>query len=224
MSEVIRDGYHGTLDKYIGDAVMAFWGAPLPDERHAEDAVLAAIEMQRRAKSLSETFQAKGWPALKIGIGINSGPMRVGDMGSQIRRAYTVMGDAVNLGSRLEGLTKIYGVDVLIGEKTRTQLAGWTCREVDRVRVKGKDQSVAIFEPLGRSQDLPDGVHDELAQWGQVLAAYQSAQWAQALSLLQALLAAQPHCPLYLLYAQRLRQFQVQPPPPDWDGATRING
>jgi adenylate cyclase len=224
MSEVIRDGHHGTLDKYIGDAVMAFWGAPLPDERHAEDAVLAAIEMQRKAKDLNQAFMAKDWPTLKIGIGINSGPMRVGDMGSKIRRAYTVMGDAVNLGSRLEGLTKVYGVDVLIGENTRTQLAGWTCREVDRVRVKGKDQSVAIFEPLGRTQDLPVGVHEELAQWGQVLAAYHSADWAQAQRLLQTLLAAQPHIALYSVYAQRLADFQVQPPPPGWDGATRING
>ena len=223
MSEVIRDGHHGTLDKYIGDAVMAFWGAPLPDERHAEDAVLAAIEMQHRAKSLSETFQAKGWPALKIGIGINSGSMRVGDMGSQIRRAYTVMGDAVNLGSRLEDLTKIYGVDVLIGENTRARLTDWSCREVDRVQVKGKNEPVTIFEPLAHTQSISTALKDELAQWEHVLTAYRRAEWSVALSQLEALLEVHPRNMLYALYAKRVTSFKDQPPPPDWKGVTRLN-
>ena len=223
MSEVIRDGHHGTLDKYIGDAVMAFWGAPLPDDGHAEDAVLAAIEMQCKAKSLSEAFQAKGWPALKIGIGINSGLMRVGDMGSKIRRAYTVMGDAVNLGSRLEDLTKIYGVDVLIGENTRERLADWSCREIDRVQVKGKNQPVTIFEPIARSESLSIALKDELAQWEHVLAAYRRADWSQALSHLEALLEVHPQNRLYAFYAKRVTSFKDQPPPSDWNGVTRID-
>ena len=106
MSLAIRERHRGTLDKYIGDAIMAFWGAPVADPEHAKNAVLAAIDMQSEAKALNEKFKAKGWPTFKIGIGVNSGTMRVGDMGSKIRKAYTVMGDAVNLGSRLQSITK----------------------------------------------------------------------------------------------------------------------
>jgi adenylate cyclase len=116
MSLVIREKHRGTLDKYIGDAIMAFWGAPVADPEHAKNAVMAAPDMQKAAQDLNEKFKAKGWPTFKIGIGVNTGVMRVGDMGSQIRKAYTVMGDPVNLGARLEGITKQYGADIIIGE------------------------------------------------------------------------------------------------------------
>ncbi len=149
MSLVIREKHRGTLDKYIGDAIMAFWGAPVADPEHAKHAVQAALDMQKAAKELNEKFSAKGWPTFKIGIGVNSGVMRVGDMGSQIRKAYTVMGDAVNLGSRLEGITKQYGADIIIGEGTKERISGFVCREIDRVQVKGKDEAVAIYQPLG---------------------------------------------------------------------------
>jgi adenylate cyclase len=109
MSEVIRDGHQGTLDKYIGDAVMAFWGAPVPNANHAQDAVRAAVVMQGAAQRLNQEFLRKGWPQLSIGIGLNTGPMRVGDMGSKFRRAYTVMGDAVHLGARHQGLGAVLG-------------------------------------------------------------------------------------------------------------------
>jgi adenylate cyclase len=121
MSAIIRGRHRGTLDKYIGDAIMAFWGAPVEDADHARNAVLAALDMQRECAALNERFRARGWPALKIGIGIESGTVRVGDMGSQVRRAYTAMGDAVNVASRLEGRTKSYGVDILVGEAARRQ-------------------------------------------------------------------------------------------------------
>ena len=149
MSLVIRERHRGTLDKYIGDAVMAFWGAPVADRQHARNAVLAALDMQKEAVDLNEKFKAKGWPTFAIGIGVNSGVVRVGDMGSKIRKAYTVMGDAVNTASRLEGITKQYGADIIIGEGTKRLLAGLSAREVDRVRVKGKDEPVAIYEPFG---------------------------------------------------------------------------
>src|SRR5690606_3887249 len=142
MSLVIREGHRGTLDKYIGDAVMAFWGAPMPDPNHAQNAVLAALDMMKQAKVLNEKFHARGWPPFAIGIGVNSGIMRVGDMGSQIRKAYTVMGDAVNLGSRLEGITKQYGSDILIGQETKERISGVVLREIDMVQVKGKDEPI----------------------------------------------------------------------------------
>ena len=220
MSEVIREANQGTLDKYIGDAVMAFWGAPVEDPRHAQNAVRAALGMQAQARRLSQQFVKKGWPELRIGIGLNSGPMRVGDMGSKIRRAYTVMGDAVNLGARLEGLTKHYGVGILIGEETQKRLPGWACREVDRVRVKGKNRPVAIFEPLGPDAELPETLAAELAQWQQVLLAYRAQDWGAAQLLLASLQVLQPLSELYALYAKRIAHFQAHPPMAQWDGAT----
>lgn len=222
MSEVIRHQHQGTLDKYIGDAVMAFWGAPVNTPHHARDAVQAACDMQRALEGLNSTCRARGWPTLRVGIGVNTGRMRVGDMGSKLRRAYTVMGDAVNLGSRLEGLTKAYGVDVLVGEATCERLDGWTCREIDRVRVKGKEQLVAIFEPLGPTQDITPGQHAELAQWHAVLAAYRARLWDQALDLLAPLAREHSQRTLYTVYEQRLRALRDSPPPLDWDGSTRV--
>ena len=118
MSLVIR-AHRGTLDKYVGDQIMAFWGAPVSDAQHARQAVAAALAMQVELAKLNERFKARGWPQVQIGVGINTGPMSVGDMGSKLRKAYTVMGDAVNLASRLESLTKRYGVGILVGHTTR---------------------------------------------------------------------------------------------------------
>jgi len=220
MSLVIREDHHGTLDKYIGDAVMAFWGAPIEEPGHAERAVAAALAMQRRARELSSSFVARGWPALAIGVGVNSGAMRVGDMGSQVRRAYTVMGDAVNLGSRLEGLTRPYGVDVLIGQETRARLPDWVCREVDRVRVKGKHEPVSIFEPLGPRTTLSAGVQEQVSRWHEMLRQIRLMQWDTARCTLQRLEAEDPGKPLHALYRQRLDRLEAEPPGPDWDGVT----
>src|SRR5690606_515513 len=128
----------GTIDKYMGDAIMAFWGAPLADSLHASRAVKAGLEMVAGMTSLQEQFKAKGWPEIKIGVGLNTGEMTVGNMGSEFRMAYTVMGDAVNLGSRLEGLTKNYGVYIIVSEFTKEKAPEYLYRELDIVRVKGK--------------------------------------------------------------------------------------
>lgn len=147
MTDVIRR-HRGTLDKYIGDAVVAFWGAPLPDPEHARHAVSAGVEMQAELIAVNRRFAARGWPALRIGIGINTGTMVVGDMGSRHRRSYTVLGDAVNLASRLEGLSVHYDAGVIIGEATRRQVSDWPCRTLGSVTVRGRTAPVVIYEPL----------------------------------------------------------------------------
>lgn len=219
MTQVVRR-HRGTLDKYIGDAIMAFWGAPMADQEHARHAVLAALDMQACLKDLNKDLLAQGWPELKIGIGVNTGVMTVGDMGSPVRKAYTVMGDAVNLGSRLEGITKQYGVGIIVGEETREQLGdAFVLRELDRVRVKGKAEPVGIYEPLGRAGDLASPENADLETWRIVLHAYRSQDWDKAESLLAELARKQPHY-LYDLYAKRIHHHRQNPPGSDWDGVT----
>ena len=221
MTDVIRR-QRGTLDKYIGDAIMAFWGAPIADQAHARQAVLAALEMQAALPELNEQLAARGWPRLKIGIGVNTGPMTVGDMGSPVRKAYTVMGDAVNLGSRLEGLTKSYGVTILIGETTRAEAGDdIVYREIDRVRVKGKDQAVAIYEPLGLASVLGESRQSELRLWQTVLQAYRLQRWDEAELALYNLQRQWPH-KLYELYAERVATLKSQPPGANWDGCWKF--
>jgi len=220
MSSIIRSRYRGTLDKYIGDAIMAFWGAPVDDAQHARRGVLAALEMQKRCDVLSAKFAARGWPTLKIGIGINSGTVRVGDMGSQVRRAYTAMGDAVNVASRLEGRTKGYGVGILVGEGTRHLVKDMVFREVDKIKVKGKDEAVTIYEPLGLESEVDQNLLSELKLWNQTLRAYRTQHWDQADLNIVNLLRMNPDCGLYHMYAERLAEKRREPPPADWDGVT----
>ncbi|MFM9438035.1 adenylate cyclase [Janthinobacterium sp. CG_23.3] len=220
MSEDIRDSHHGTLDKYIGDAVMAFWGAPVAFADHASRAVATALLMQRSARRLNDEFIARGWPPLKIGIGVNSGPMHVGDMGSRIRRAYTVMGDAVNLGSRLEGITKVYGVGIAVGATTRAAAPEFAYRELDLVRVKGKLEPVAIFEPLLPAEQAGAALLAELERWRRALALVRAQQWDGAAELVGELARDRPDVALYRLYAERIARYRVEPPGVDWDGVT----
>lgn len=219
MTDVVR--YHrGTLDKYIGDAIMAFWGAPVDDPHHARNAVLTALDMQTRLVELNKTLTAKGWPHLAIGVGVNTGHMTVGDMGSSVRKSYTVMGDAVNLGSRLEGITKEYGVGVIAGEETRAVLQGeFAFRELDRVRVKGKDEAISIYEPLGLVTDLSPQQLDELELWQQFLQQYRSQDWSQAEQTLADLQRMAPKY-LYEKYAAAIADYRMNPPGENWDGVT----
>jgi adenylate cyclase len=220
MSEDIRSRHQGTLDKYIGDAVMAFWGAPVAFPDHASRAVATALLMQASSSRLSEDFAKRGWPALKIGIGLNSGLMHVGDMGSAIRRAYTVMGDAVNLGARLEGITKVYGVGICVGEATRRAAPDYVYRELDLVRVKGKHEPVAIFEPVGRKGEVGQGMLDEIAAWDSALALVRAQRWDEAGARIAALHAAHPQRGLYGLYLARIAHYRLHPPGADWDRVT----
>lgn len=219
MSLIIQ-ARRGTLDKYIGDAIMAFWGAPVSDAAHAQNAVETALDMQREVVKLSDQFQARGWPEMQIGIGVSTGSMSVGDMGSKIRRAYTVMGDAVNLGARLEGITKVYGVGILVAESTQALVTGMVFREVDRVRVKGKEEPVAIFELIGRENEVDQAMRDELQLWALTLKAYRAAQWDQCEIQLLNLQSIAPQRHLYAEYLSRVAQMRANPPGPDWDGVT----
>jgi adenylate cyclase len=221
MSLVIR-GNGGTLDKYIGDAIMAFWGAPVEDASHARNGVITMLGMQKRAAELNEEFRAKGWPEFKIGIGVNSGRMRVGDMGSKLRKAYTVMGDPVNLGSRLEGLTKQYGLGMLVGEETKKAVKDVVFREVDLVRVKGKDTAVAIYEPIGMEGQVDKKVLDELKVWNQCLKQYRAQDWDQAELSLMNLQRINPECALYVSYSEEVVKHRKNPPGPGWDGVRKF--
>jgi len=217
MSAIIRH-HRGTLDKYIGDAIMAFWGAPVADADHARQGVITALEMQRECVKLREKFRARGWPEFNIGVGLNSGPVRVGDMGSQVRKAYTAMGDAVNLASRLEGRTKTYGVGVLVGEKTREIVKDVVYRELDLIKVKGKDTAVRVYEPLGLESEVDKKTQDELKLWHQTLRAYRAQQWDQVEVNLINLQRMNPDSELYQLYAERVSGFRRKPPPAGWAG------
>ncbi|MEX1198213.1 MAG: adenylate/guanylate cyclase domain-containing protein [Pseudohongiellaceae bacterium] len=213
--------HQGTIDKYVGDMVMAFWGAPLKDDDHAEHAVQAALVMLAIVEELKPRFEREGLPEINIGVGINTGPMNVGDMGSEYRRSYTVLGDAVNLGSRLEGLTKFYGVGCLIGEKTFEELQNIVCREVDRVRVKGKTVPITIREPVCHREALTEEIEGELAQWHQALDAYYRQDWARARQHIEALQQAYPGRQLYPLFLSRIETLQDSGLPADWDGVYR---
>ena len=220
MSNIIRARYRGTLDKYIGDAIMAFWNAPVEEKEHARSGVLAALEMQRECGQLNRKFAARGWPELKIGIGVNTGQVRVGDMGSKVRQAYTAMGDPVNVASRLEGRTKTYGVGILVGEATRRLATGVVFREVDKIKVKGKDEAVTVYEPIGLESEVDKKTLDELKLWQQMLRSYRAQQWDQAEVNLLNLQRLNPECVLYRVYADKVAEHRRKPLPAEWDGVT----
>jgi adenylate cyclase len=217
MTRIIHQ-HRGTIDKYVGDMVMAFWGAPVDDPEHAQHALQAGLAMLERTRQLHAPFAAKGWPEINIGVGINTGTMNVGNMGSEFRVAYTVLGDAVNLGSRLESLTKQYGVSIIASEFTRARAPEFVYCELDRVRVKGKDKPITIYEPLGSREQLGAETLADIDTFQQVLHHYRAREWEQADSLLAGLQAQDPARRLYSLYRERIASFRLTPPPPDWEG------
>jgi len=217
MTEIIFS-HRGTIDKYVGDMIMAFWGAPLKDKNHARHAVTAALEMQHKVKELQASFKERQWPTIHIGIGLNSGVMSVGDMGSHYRRNYTVLGDEVNLGSRVEGLTKFYGVDIIVTEHTQQNQPKIVFRQLDRVRVKGKQQSINIYEAICLHSKLTDVLTEELKLYEKALQMYFQQQWQAASDVFQQLHELYPGKRLYNLYLERIDYFKSSLPPADWDG------
>jgi adenylate cyclase len=219
LTEIIRSN-RGTIDKYMGDCVMAFWGAPVETPEHAHLAVKAAMEMAAAVQEINQDHRARGMPEIGVGIGLNTGMMCVGDMGSNIRRSYTVIGDAVNLGSRLEGLTKAYAVDVVVSESTKKLASQYAWQELDRVRVKGKEQAVGIYSPVANQAD--GDLQHELKTWGYFLKAYRAQNWDQADVQLINLLRLNPKKYLYQLYSERVASMRLLPFDSEWDGATNF--
>ncbi|MCE9573705.1 MAG: adenylate/guanylate cyclase domain-containing protein [Deltaproteobacteria bacterium] len=212
MTKLVLDS-DGTLDKYIGDAVMAVWGAPLEMSDHATRACATALAMIEGLAPLNAGWRAAGRPEIAIGIGINTGAMAVGNMGSEARFDYTVMGDAVNLASRLEALTKEFGVAILVGPGTATAAVGFVFRELDRVRVKGRDGAAAVFELLGATGS-PRAQRFDRAAWDAALDAYRRRDFADAATRFGAF----ADDPAAATLAARAWELAADPPGDDWDG------
>lgn len=221
LTGIIRAN-RGTIDKYMGDCVMAFWGAPVETPEHAHLAVKSAMEMANAVRGINEEHRAKGIPEIGIGIGVNTGNMCVGDMGSNIRKSYTVIGDAVNLGSRLEGLSKVYGVDIVVSESARKLAPAFGWQELDLVRVKGKDQAVAIFWPVAPANRIGAETEAELKAWAAFLKAYRAQDWDQCDLLMLNLLRMNAKKYLYHLYSERVASMRLLPFDLEWDGATNF--
>lgn len=217
----------GTLDKYMGDAIMAFWGAPIHFDNHAEKAAECALLMLKKLKVLQDEYIAKGLPTIDIGIGLNTGDMSVGNMGSNTVRSYTVMGDSVNLGSRLEGINKEYGTRIIVSEFTQNRIAkSFVTREVDWVRVKGKHQPVRIFELLGTRQAGPLAPASDmvaiLPDFESGFKLFHERHFDEAMSAFTRALNLKPDDECSQLYIERCQAYLENPPPPDWDGVSTM--
>ncbi|MDX2164037.1 MAG: adenylate/guanylate cyclase domain-containing protein [Gammaproteobacteria bacterium] len=203
----------GTVDKYVGDMIMAFWGAPLPDPDHARHALRAGVDMLATTQKIEAKLIEMGLPSVRVGVGINTGLMDVGDMGSTYRRAYTVLGDAVNLASRLESLTKYYGVGMLVGENTISYKTEFEFRLIDKVKVKGRHETVKVYEPV--TEDM----RPTLETYQTALNHYFARKWSEAKQLFSQLSEQSPDIKLFQLYLTRVIEFEKSPPPENWDGS-----
>jgi adenylate cyclase len=211
--------HQGTLDKYIGDAVMAIWGAPFTEPKHGERCCQAALNMLSRLVDLQKKWREDGLPAMEIGIGINTGIASVGNMGSSLRYGYTAMGDTVNLASRLEGLNKEYGTSILISESTRADVTNdqIVIREIDFIRVKGKNQPVTIFEILSEQAAANNG--KELVElFGRGREAYKARDWSAAKAAFEEVLRRWPKDGPSRVFIDRCDEYLAQGPGADWDG------
>jgi adenylate cyclase len=209
--------HQGTIDKYMGDAIMAFWGAPLDNPDHAAKAIAAGLTMLKDIEALHEQFSQKNWPRIKVGIGINTGLMNVGNMGSEFRMAYTVLGDAVNLASRIEGLTKYYGVNFLVSEMCQQQALQYCYRIIDKVQVKGKNEAVLLYEPIALTSELNAERLALVGTFNQAFAHYLNQQWSEAVRLLTLLQQVEAQ-PLYQLFIDRIDALQQQTLSNTWNG------
>jgi adenylate cyclase len=219
----------GTIDKYIGDAIMAFWNAPLDDPQQEVNACEAALEMLARADKLNQEFKREAeenggkYMPLRVGIGLNTGPCVVGNMGSDFRFNYSVLGDTVNVASRLEGRTKDYRIPIVIGEATAQKAQErFTAMEIDRIQVKGKTQPETVFTILGHAELGRDPNFQELQELTtKMLRYYREQNWTQALDIIETCRKAAEGFgvgALYHMYAERIEAFRRDPPPPDWNG------
>jgi adenylate cyclase len=219
----IVEQHGGVVDKYIGDAVMALFGAPLAHPDDALRAVRTSLGMSQSLAVINQRIAREGHQPLAIGVGVNTDVVVAGNMGSKTRLNYTVVGDGVNLASRLEGLTKRYGVSVIVSQSTAFACPGLVFRELDRVRVKGRVAPVGIFEPLGVADELSAGRVAELERHAQALELFRARRFEAAAQAFQELASLAGSLLLYELYVERSRRFHVEPPDADWDGTIRYD-
>jgi adenylate cyclase len=222
--DILRRG--GTIDKYMGDCIMAFWNAPMDDPQHARNACDSALAMLASLTALNTALAAEAkaddrpYMPINVGVGLNTGECVVGNMGSDQRFDYSVLGDAVNLASRLEGQSKTYGVDIIVGEDTRRQCPDYAWLELDRIAVKGKTEAVTVYGLLGDAETAENDTFQALRDaTATLLKHYRAQDWdaaeqaADACSALEGAPAG-----LYALYRERIAHFRAAPPAADWDG------
>jgi adenylate cyclase len=214
MTRIVHK-YGGTVDKFIGDAVMAFWGAPLDDPEQATHACQAAIEMQQAQTVMREEYLAEGYPELHMRIGITHGKVIVGNMGAEDRFDYTVIGDIVNLAARLEGVNKIYGTLVLVTEAVAQRVNGLPLRPVDKVAVKGKNKAIELFTPYGDPEII--------ALTRTALTAYRERRWEDSARGWNSILTQYPGDALAQYYVARVELMRVAAPPAEWDGSLALD-
>jgi len=219
MTDIIL-AHEGTVDKFEGDAIIAFFGAPNPLPNQAEVACKSCIEMQKKLAQLRAKWKTVGKPELKMRIGMCTGPAVVGNMGSKNRMDYTMMGDTVNTAARLEGVNKIYGCYVLVSESTFSKVGGGIVgREIDAINVVGKKEPITVYELIGYPEDINGGWRETLDNYAQGLSAYRRQDWNRALIFFHKALSAIPDDGPSKTMLARCNAYKEIPPPKDWNGA-----
>ncbi|MCD4755614.1 MAG: adenylate/guanylate cyclase domain-containing protein, partial [Deltaproteobacteria bacterium] len=222
MTQILMDN-RATVDKFIGDEIMAFWNAPLYDTNHSKNACLASLQMIRSIEQLNREWESQGKNPITFGIGLHTGIARVGNMGSEQRFDYTVMGDTVNIASRLQEATRLYNVTTIVSETTHSLVKnqGFVFRELDKIRVMGKENPVTIFELIEEQTRVSSNVRQELESHHKALAAYYAGEFETAHKRFKQLDKG-PHGTLYQLYMKRCRAYLKNPPPQPWNGITTL--
>ena len=222
MTDIILK-YEGTVDKFEGDAIIAFFGAPNVLPNHAETATIACIEMQKRMAALRDRWRKNNRPELKMRIGVSSGPAVVGNMGSKNRMDYTMMGDTVNTAARLEGVNKVYGTYTLISEMTFHAVGNHIfSREIDSISVIGKEEPFTIYEPIGYKESIERKVMKTMDLYSKGLKAYRTRDWKSAISFFQAALDVSPDDAPSRTLLNRCQRFMEEPPPENWNGSFKM--
>lgn len=198
--------YRGSIDKYMGDSVMAVWGAPSPSQTHAHDALCAGMDIQAEVETLNARYRDKDLPTVVMGIGISTGPAMVGPLGSEYRMDYTVVGDSVNVAQRLEAQTRKYKVPVIVSDKTAVELPGMAFRELDTVTVTGRSQPVTMYEPLGSRETLSEQVLQRVELHDRAMAASRAGDWDTAVELFGRLREEWGPTSMYDLYLRGIEQ------------------
>lgn len=222
LSQTI-DNHHGVVDKYIGDSIMALFGAPLRSKQDATNAISAALAIESSLAPLNTRLEKENYQPIKVGTGISTGTVVAGNMGSKSRLNYSVIGDNVNIASRLEGLTKQYGVWIIVNESTKTIASEFAYRWIDRVRVRGRRQTINIYQPLCHRDNLNQATRTLIQTHQSAMEAYIKMQWVEAISFFEKAHSLDPDTPLYPFFIARCRTFIEHPPESSWDGTVDIN-